>query len=292
MENELETTPANSDMKVVPVLPLRDVVVYPYMVIPLFVGRDKSIKALEVATDENKQVLLLAQKDSTEDAPEPDGLYETGTLANILQLLKLPDGTVKVLVEGTRRAKVAFFNKNSEYLEAEVVGFIDEVADDRESDVLMRTLMGQFEQYVKLNKKIPPEVIASLSSIDEVSRMADTVAAHMTLKLEDKQMLLEMNDVKARVERLMAFLEGEIDIQQIEKRIRNRVKKQMEKSQREYYLNEQLKAVQKELGEIDETANESDELAAKIEQAGMPAEARAKAESELKKTAHDVADVS
>jgi ATP-dependent Lon protease len=283
MENELETTPANSDMKVVPVLPLRDVVVYPYMVIPLFVGRDKSIKALEVATDENKQVLLLAQKDSTEDAPEPDGLYETGTLANILQLLKLPDGTVKVLVEGTRRAKVAFFNKNSEYLEAEVVGFIDEVADDRESDVLMRTLMGQFEQYVKLNKKIPPEVIASLSSIDEVSRMADTVAAHMTLKLEDKQMLLEMNDVKARVERLMAFLEGEIDIQQIEKRIRNRVKKQMEKSQREYYLNEQLKAVQKELGEIDETANESDELAAKIEQAGMPAEARAKAESELKK---------
>ncbi|MED5509187.1 MAG: endopeptidase La [Pseudomonadota bacterium] len=283
MENEVKTTTNDNGLKLVPVLPLRDVVVYPYMVIPLFVGRDKSIKALEVATDENKQVLLLAQKDSSEDAPESDGLYETGTLANILQLLKLPDGTVKVLVEGTQRAKVAYFSNKTEYMEAEVAAFPDDVADDRESDVLMRTLMGQFEQYVKLNKKIPPEVIASLSSIDEVSRMADTVAAHMSLKLEDKQNLLEMSDVKARVERLMAFLEGEIDIQQIEKRIRNRVKKQMEKSQREYYLNEQLKAVQKELGEIDETGNEADELEARIEKAGMPAEAREKADSELKK---------
>ena len=283
MENEVKTTTNDNGMQVVPVLPLRDVVVYPYMVIPLFVGRDKSIKALEVATDENKQVLLLAQKDSSEDAPESEGLYETGTLANILQLLKLPDGTVKVLVEGTQRAKVAYFSKKTEYMEAEVAAFPDDVTDDRESDVLMRTLMGQFEQYVKLNKKIPPEVIASLSSIDEVSRMADTVAAHMSLKLEDKQNLLEMSDVKARVERLMAFLEGEIDIQQIEKRIRNRVKKQMEKSQREYYLNEQLKAVQKELGEIDETANEADELEARINKAGMPAEALEKAESELKK---------
>ncbi len=283
MENEVKTTTKDNGMQLVPVLPLRDVVVYPYMVIPLFVGRDKSIKALEVATDENKQVLLLAQKDSSEDAPESDGLYETGTLANILQLLKLPDGTVKVLVEGTQRAKVAYFNTNTEYLEAEVAAFPDDTTDDRESDVLMRTLMGQFEQYVKLNKKIPPEVIASLSSIDEISRMADTVAAHMSLKLEDKQNLLEMSDVKARVEKLMAFLEGEIDIQQIEKRIRNRVKKQMEKSQREYYLNEQLKAVQKELGEIDETANEADELEARINKAGMPAEAREKAESELKK---------
>lgn len=283
MENELETTPTDNGLQVVPVLPLRDVVVYPYMVIPLFVGREKSIKALEVATDENKQILLLAQKDSSEDAPDNDGLYETGTLANILQLLKLPDGTVKVLVEGTRRAKVAYFKHNEEYLEAEAASFIDVAADDRESDVLMRTLMGQFEQYVKLNKKIPPEVIASLSSIDEVSRMADTVAAHMTLKLEEKQELLEMSDVKARVEKLMAYLEGEIDIQQIEKRIRNRVKKQMEKSQREYFLNEQLKAVQKELGEIDETANEADELAAKLEKAGMSTEAREKAEAELKK---------
>lgn len=283
MENELETTPTETGLQGVPVLPLRDVVVYPFMVIPLFVGRDKSIKALETATDENKQILLLAQKDSAEDSPDGDGLYETGTLANILQLLKLPDGTVKVLVEGTHRAKVACYNQNDEHLEAEVASYVDDVADDRESDVLMRTLMGQFEQYVKLNKKIPPEVIASLSSIDDISRMADTVAAHMTLKLEDKQELLEMSDVKARVERLMAHLEGEIDIQQIEKRIRNRVKKQMEKSQREYYLNEQMKAVQKELGEIDETANEADELAAKIEKAGMSAEAKDKAESELKK---------
>ncbi|WP_349678015.1 endopeptidase La, partial [Methylophaga sp. UBA3996] len=270
-------------MKVVPVLPLRDVVVYPYMVIPLFVGRDKSIKALEQATDESKQILLVAQKDSSEDAPDTDGLYETGTLANILQLLKLPDGTVKVLVEGVQRASVAYFTNHETHIEAEVAPFLDEVDDDREADVLMRTLLGQFEQYVKLNKKIPPEVISSLSSIEDVSRMSDTVAAHMTLKLEDKQALLEMSDVKARVEKLMAFLEGEIDIQQIEKRIRNRVKKQMEKSQREYYLNEQLKAVQKELGEIDEAGNETDELAANIEKAGMPAEARAKADAELKK---------
>nr|WP_289284315.1 MULTISPECIES: endopeptidase La [unclassified Methylophaga] len=283
MENELTTTSSDNSMKVVPVLPLRDVVVYPYMVIPLFVGRDKSIKALEQATDESKQILLVAQKDSSEDAPDTDGLYETGTLANILQLLKLPDGTVKVLVEGVQRASVAYFTNHETHIEAEVAPFLDEVDDDREADVLMRTLLGQFEQYVKLNKKIPPEVISSLSSIEDVSRMSDTVAAHMTLKLEDKQALLEMSDVKARVEKLMAFLEGEIDIQQIEKRIRNRVKKQMEKSQREYYLNEQLKAVQKELGEIDEAGNETDELAANIEKAGMPAEARAKADAELKK---------
>jgi ATP-dependent Lon protease len=283
MENELTTTSNDNNIKVVPVLPLRDVVVYPYMVIPLFVGRDKSIKALESATDESKQILLVAQKDSSEDMPDSDGLYETGTLANILQLLKLPDGTVKVLVEGVQRANVVYFHNHDTHTEAEVAPFIDDIEDDREADVLMRTLLGQFEQYVKLNKKIPPEVISSLSSIEDVSRMSDTVAAHMTLKLEDKQMLLEMSDVKARVEKLMAFLEGEIDIQQIEKRIRNRVKKQMEKSQREYYLNEQLKAVQKELGEIDESANETDELAANIEKAGMPAEARAKAESELKK---------
>lgn len=283
MENELTTTSNDNNIKVVPVLPLRDVVVYPYMVIPLFVGRDKSIKALESATDESKQILLVAQKDSSEDTPDSDGLYETGTLANILQLLKLPDGTVKVLVEGVQRANVVYFHNHDTHTEAEVAPFIDDIEDDREADVLMRTLLGQFEQYVKLNKKIPPEVISSLSSIEDVSRMSDTVAAHMTLKLEDKQMLLEMSDVKARVEKLMAFLEGEIDIQQIEKRIRNRVKKQMEKSQREYYLNEQLKAVQKELGEIDESANETDELAANIEKAGMPGEARAKAESELKK---------
>jgi ATP-dependent Lon protease len=283
MENEITQATTENELQVVPVLPLRDVVVYPYMVIPLFVGREKSIKALEYATDENKQVLLVAQKDSADDEPKADDLYETGTLANILQLLKLPDGTVKVLVEGTRRAKAAYFDTRGDFFEAQVVQFVDDEPDEREADVLMRTLVTQFEQYVKLNKKIPPEVIASLSSIDELTRMADTVAAHMVLKLEDKQMLLETTDVKERIEKLMSFLESEIDIQQIEKRIRNRVKKQMEKSQREYYLNEQMKAVQKELGELDDAANEIDELAAKIEKAELSAEALEKAESELKK---------
>ena len=283
MENESKTTVTNDTLSKLPVLPLRDVVVYPHMVIPLFVGREKSIKALEAATDENQQILLVAQKDSGEDAPTTDNLYETGTLANILQLLKLPDGTVKVLVEGTQRARVALFDNSNDFFEAEIEVIQDEDPEEREADVLMRTLLGQFEQYVKLNKKIPPEVIASLSSIEDVARMADTVAAHMTLKLEDKQQLLEMADVKARIEKLMAYLESEIDIQQIEKRIRSRVKKQMEKSQREYYLNEQLKAVQKELGELDEAGNVVDDLADQIAEAGMPAEARNKAESELKK---------
>jgi len=282
MENDVQTTSDNA-LTLVPVLPLRDVVVYPYMVIPLFVGRDKSIKALEIASDENQQILLVAQKDSNDDSPSSDTLFETGTLANILQLLKLPDGTVKVLVEGINRAKVVFFDNSEEYFRAEVTPIINEEPDDREADVLMRSLLGQFEQYVKLNKKIPPEVISSLASIDDAARMADTVAAHMTLKLEDKQALLEMTEVNARIEKIMVLLESEIDIQQIEKRIRSRVKKQMEKSQREYYLNEQMKAVQKELGEIDETANELDELTAKIEKAGMPTEAKDKAESELKK---------
>jgi ATP-dependent Lon protease len=222
---EKEITENTNELKVVPVLPLRDVVVYPYMVIPLFVGREKSIKALEMATDSNSQILLLAQKDSSEDNPKNEALYETGTLANILQLLKLPDGTVKVLVEGTQRAKVAYFKPTEIYLEAEVAPSPDVEPEEREADVLMRTLLGQFEQYVKLNKKIPPEVMSSLSTIEDISRMADTVAAHMTLKLEEKQALLEITEVKARVEKLMAALEGEIDIQQIEKRIRNCVKK-------------------------------------------------------------------
>ena len=266
-----------------PVLPLRDVVVYPYMVIPLFVGRERSIKSLEVATDENKQVLLIAQKDSSEEQPDASNLYDIGTLANILQLLKLPDGTVKVLVEGIARAKVARFDNEGDYLKADAVELITEEPEEREADVLMRSLMSQFEQYVKLNKKIPPEVISSLSGINEAGRMADTVAAHMTLKLENKQHLLEIDDLNERIEKLMVFLESEIDIQHIEKRIRSRVKKQMEKSQREYYLNEQMKAVQKELGEYDESANEIEELTTRIDKAAMPAEAKTKAESELKK---------
>ena len=283
MENEINTPTTTENFTSVPVLPLRDVVVYPYMVIPLFVGREKSIKSLEIASDENKQILLVAQKDSADDEPDNDGMYQTGTLANILQFLKLPDGTVKVLVEGVSRVNIVLLDDNDGFFKAEVVTCISESPEEREADVLMRSLLGQFEQYVKLNKKIPPEVIASLSSIDDAARMADTVAAHMTLKLEDKQLLLEMSNVHERIEKLMVLLESEIDIQQIEKRIRGRVKKQMEQSQREYYLNEQMKAVQKELGEIDETANELEELTAKIEQAGMPTEAKQKAESELKK---------
>jgi ATP-dependent Lon protease len=283
MENQTITEIPENTLVEVPVLPLRDVVVYPYMVIPLFVGRERSIAALEAATEQNKQILLVAQKDSSDDKPNSDNLYDTGTIANILQLLKLPDGTVKVLVEGTGRAKVAMYDNTGDYLQAEVAEFINQSPDEREADVLMRSLLNQFEQYVKLNKKIPPEVIASLSSIDDAARMADTVSAHMTLKLEDKQLLLETADVTARIEKLMVFLESEIDIQNIEKRIRGRVKKQMEKSQREYYLNEQMKAVQKELGELDEVNNEADELEEKITQAGMSQEAKDKATSELKK---------
>jgi ATP-dependent Lon protease len=282
MDKETKTT-APTPLIEMPVLPLRDVVVYPYMVIPLFVGRERSIKSLEVATDENKQVLLIAQKDSSEEQPDASNLYDIGTLANILQLLKLPDGTVKVLVEGISRAKVARFDNEGDYLKADAVELITEEPEEREADVLMRSLMSQFEQYVKLNKKIPPEVISSLSGINEAGRMADSVAAHMTLKLENKQHLLEIDDLNERIEKLMVFLESEIDIQHIEKRIRSRVKKQMEKSQREYYLNEQMKAVQKELGEYDESANEIEELTNRIDKAAMPAEAKTKAESELKK---------
>ncbi len=283
METELETNSTDSSHINIPVLPLRDVVVYPYMVIPLFVGRERSIAALEFATDENKQIFLVAQKDSNDDQPNTDNLYATGTLANILQLLKLPDGTVKVLVEGTQRAAATDFDNSGDYLQATALDIIDKDPEERESDVLMSSLLTQFEQYVKLNKKIPPEVTASLSNIENAARMADTIAAHMSLKLEDKQLLLEINDVTARIEKLMVFLESEIDIQNIEKRIRGRVKKQMEKSQREYYLNEQMKAVQKELGEIDEASNEVDELEEKVAQSGMSEEALTKANSELKK---------
>ena len=283
MENEIETIPAENTFTSISALPLRDVVVYPYMVIPLFVGRDKSIKALEVASNENKQVLLVAQKDSNDNNPSKEDIYTTGTLANILQFLKLPDGTVKVLVEGVSRVDILLMDDSVGYFVADIVSLISIEADEQEEAILMRSLLSQFEHYVKSNKKIPPEVISSLSTIENAAKMADTVAAHMPLKLEDKQLLLEMNSVKDRIEKLMVLLESEIDIQQIEKKIRNRVKKQMEKSQREYYLNEQMKAVQKELGEIDETANELDELSNKIAKTAMSKEAKEKAESEFKK---------
>jgi ATP-dependent Lon protease len=270
--------------KLVPVLPLRDVVVYPHMVIPLFVGREKSIQALDSAMRDNKQILLVAQKDAEVDDPGFDDLYRVGTLSNILQLLKLPDGTVKVLVEGGQRTRVENYRILDKHYVASVVPLSDELGlNDQEVEVLTRTAINTFDQYVKLNKRIPPEVLNSLSGIDDPSRLADTIAAHMTIKIDDKQAVLEMADIASRIERLMTLMEGEVDMLEMEKRIRGRVKQQMEKNQREYYLNEQMKAIQKELGEMDDVPNEIEELARKVEKAGMPEAARTKADAELNK---------
>ncbi len=270
--------------QIVPVLPLRDVVVYPHMVIPLFVGRDKSVAALDQAMKSDKQVLLVAQTSPETDDPGEADLHGVGTLAGILQLLKLPDGTVKVLVEGAERARVKSWRMAEDCLSAEVsVVPPQSDVDERELDVMMRSALAMFDQYVKLNKKIPPEILTSLAGIEQPGRLADTVAAHMALKIEDKQRILELDDVRARLEIVMSMIEGEIDVLQIEKRIRGRVKQQMEKSQREYYLNEQMKAIQKELGDMDDVPNEADDLAHRIEEAGMPKEALAKATAELNK---------
>jgi ATP-dependent Lon protease len=266
-----------------PVLPLRDVVVYPHMVIPLFVGREKSILALDQAMRSGKQILLVAQKQADVDDPGAQDLYRLGTIATILQLLKLPDGTVKVLVEGAERAKIEKLH-TGQYFSAEVTPFKDvEQYDEREMDVLARSVTSQFEQYVKLNRKVPPEVLTALAGIEQPGRLADNVAAHMSLKLDAKQKVLEIQDVRKRLEHILALIEGEMDVLQIEKRIRGRVKQQMEKSQREYYLNEQMKAIQKELGEIEDAPNELAELEQRIQKAGMPKEARDKAMSELNK---------
>ncbi|TPQ25870.1 endopeptidase La [Methylomonas sp. EFPC3] len=270
--------------ELIPVLPLRDVVVYPHMVIPLFVGRGMSIDALDAAIKQDKQVLLVAQKQADVDEPGFDDLYKVGTLANILQLLKLPDGTVKVLVEGSQRCSVIQYCEVDSYCAASVIELADEMnISEQEAEVLQRTAINSFDQYVKLNNKIPPEVLNSLSGIDDPSRLADTMAAHMALKVEEKQEMLEMVDVAKRLENLMTLMEGEVDILEMEKKIRGRVKKQMEKNQREYYLNEQMKAIQKELGEMDEAGNEIEELEKKIAAAGMSAEAKTKATAELNK---------
>src|SRR5690554_4156228 len=265
-----------------PLLPLRDVVVFPHMVLPLFVGRPRSIKALELAMEEGNKIMLVAQKSASKDDPNPEDLYEIGCAANVLQLLKLPDGTVKVLVEGLQRARIATVSDEETHFMASVVGLDSETTVETEAEALRRTVLGQFEQYVKLNKKIPQEILSSLTSIDEAGRLADTIAAHLPLKLEQKQALLEVTDTVGRLEQLLAQLESEIDILQVEKRIRGRVKKQMEKSQRDYYLNEQVKAIQKELGEGEEGAD-LEELEKKIASAKMPKEALTKAEAELKK---------
>ncbi|ODP97030.1 MULTISPECIES: endopeptidase La [Salinivibrio] len=266
----------------IPVLPLRDVVVYPHMVIPLFVGREKSIRCLEAAMDNDKQILLVAQKDAATDDPSISDLYTVGTVATILQLLKLPDGTVKVLVEGMQRARIDQFSED-DFFTAEAEYLTTPAMDEREQEVLVRTAISQFEGFIKLNKKIPPEVLTSLNGIEEAARLADTIAAHMPLKLQDKQKVLEIIDIAERLEYLMTMMESEIDLLQVEKRIRGRVKKQMEKSQREYYLNEQMKAIQKELGELDDAPDEFEALKQKIEESKMPQEAREKTEQELQK---------
>jgi ATP-dependent Lon protease len=278
-----QTPDTKAQLVNLPLLPLRDVVVYPHMVIPLFVGREKSIAALEAAMESEKGVFLLAQRNAADDDPAPDDMYEIGTVATILQLLKLPDGTVKVLVEGKERAKVlciddelGFFNVNAEIL-------VSEEIPEKEAEAILRSGVSQFEQYVNLSKKVPSEVMNSLASIDEPGKLTDTVAAHMSLEVEQKQELLEITSIRNRLEQLLGLMAAEIDLFQVEKKIRGRVKKQMEKSQREYYLNEQMKAIQKELGEIGEEPNEMEELEQKIIEAKMPEEAQSKVRSELNK---------
>ena len=273
--------PAPSTIQL-PLLPLRDVVVFPHMVIPLFVGRPKSIKALETAMESGKSIVLVAQKSAAKDEPAPEDLYNVGSLANILQMLKLPDGTVKVLVEGNQRARINDIVDLKTHYAVNATPLPLEPSTDHEVEAMRRTMIQQFDQYVKLNKKIPPEILTSLAGIDEAGRLGDTIAAHLPLKLEQKQEVLEMFDVKQRLEHLLKLVEGELDILQVEKRIRGRVKRQMEKSQREYYLNEQVKAIQKELGEMEEGAD-IDEIEKRIKSARMPKEARKKAEGELKK---------
>jgi ATP-dependent Lon protease len=272
-----------SSLNDLPLLPLRDVVVYPHMVTPLFVGREKSIEALESAMASDKQVLLVAQRNPADDNPTAEDVYDVGTIASILQLLKLPDGTVKVLVEGGARAKIDAIEDLGTHFKATVSVIPEDVLSGTEADALIRATITQFEQYVSLSKKVPSEVITSLSGIDEIGRLADTVAAHMALELPQKQIILEMSDIRARIEHLLGLMDAEMDVFQVEKKIRGRVKKQMEKSQREYYLNEQMKAIQKELGEMGEEVNEIDDLERKIGAAGMPKETAEKARTELNK---------
>jgi ATP-dependent Lon protease len=278
------TSSQTSANAALPVLPLRDVVVYPNMVIPLFVGREKSIRALDAAMESDKQILLVAQRSPDIDDPEGKDLYEIGTVSTVLQLLKLPDGTIKVLVEGVSRARAERFGDRDGYLTAHAKPMEAATAREaREVEAAAKSLMSVFEQYVKLNRKVPPELLTTLAGIDDPSRLADTVAAHLGVRLQDKQRVLETTDVGDRLELLIGFVDGEIDVQQLEKRIRGRVKSQMEKSQREYYLNEQMKAIQKELGELDDAPNELEDLARKIAEAGMPTEVEAKAKTELNK---------
>jgi len=266
-----------------PVLPLRDIVVFPHMIVPLFVGREKSVRALEDVMKDDRQILLVAQKNAAQDDPSADDIFSVGTVSTVLQLLKLPDGTVKVLVEGGQRAEIDAFTDREEFFEAHAQLIDEKVGDAQELEALARTVVGQFEQYIKLNKKVPPEVLVSINQIDDSSKLADTIASHLALKISDKQELLEIETVAERLERVYSHMEAEIGVLQVEKRIRNRVKRQMEKTQREYYLNEQLKAIQKELGEGDDGRDENSELEERIKKTALSKEAREKATAELKK---------
>ena len=282
-DSQRATSPRTSSAEPLAVLPLRDIVVFPHMIVPLFVGREKSVRALEAVMRDDKQILLVAQKNATQDDPGTDDIFRVGTVSTILQLLKLPDGTVKVLVEGGRRAEITKFADTDAYFEAFVREMPDEDGDAKELEALGRTVVGQFEQYIKLNKKIAPEVLVSLNQIEEPSKLADTISAHLNLKIAEKQELLEAAKVNDRLERVFSHMESEIGVLQVEKRIRNRVKRQMEKTQREYYLNEQLKAIQKELGEGEDGKDETAELEDRIKKTRFTKEAREKAMSELKK---------
>jgi ATP-dependent Lon protease len=269
--------------QVYPVLPLRDIVVFPHMIVPLFVGREKSVRALEDVMSDDKQILLVTQKNAAQDDPQTSDIYMMGTVATVLQLLKLPDGTVKVLVEGNQRARLVKFVDNPDFFQAEAALIEDDVENAQELEALSRAVVAEFEQYIKLNKKVPPEVLISVNQIDDAGKLADTVAQHLTLKIADKQALLEVEKVGERLERVYSFMEGEIGVMQVEKRIRNRVKRQMEKTQREYYLNEQLKAIQKELGETEDGKDELAEIEERIKKTKLTKEAREKAQAEMKK---------
>jgi len=282
MSESKETRSPESGTELYPVLPLRDIVVFPYMIVPLFVGREKSISALEEVMRTDKHILLAAQKNAGDDDPSPEGIYEMGTLASVLQLLKLPDGTVKVLVEGTSRARIGKFTDNQDYYEAEIVRVAEEPGAEDEIEALARSTVSQFEQYVKLNKKISPEVLGTITQIEDYSKLADTIASHLAIKIADKQEILETTTISERLERVYTLMESEISVLQVEKKIRSRVKRQMEKTQREYYLNEQMKAIQKELGDTDER-DDIVEFEEKIENTKLSKEARDKAVAELKK---------
>ncbi len=273
-----------------PVLPLRDIVVFPHMIVPLFVGREKSVRALEEVMNDEKQILLLTQKNKDDDDPSSDGLHRIGTLATVLQLLKLPDQTVRVLVEGKGRARVTGFVPRSDFFQATIETIPDSVSDAKETEALIRTVKTNFEQYIKLNKKVPAETLASVAQIEDAAKLADTVASHLSVKIADRQALLETLDTVERLEKVLSLIESEIGVLQVERKIRIRVKRQMEKTQREYYLNEQLKAIQKELGEGDEGRDEMNELEERIRKTKLSKEAREKANGEVKKLRSDVAD--